>query len=321
MNYKLGIMMSNKQQKSISSIVTGMPTKDGAGVSLTRIIGQPTAQNIDPFLMLDEIRSDNPNNYIAGFPAHPHKGFETLSYMIKGSMEHKDSTGGSGLINSGGVQYMTAGKGIIHSEKPKQDDGLLFGFQLWINLPASEKLTAPRYVDIPADNIPKLIQAAESSDSMITGLTGAGKVSVIAGQLNNVGPLGPVVRNDISMSMFDVTLQNNSTLTVLTSPEKQGVIYVYDGNVLVNGKRVEAKQAALIASTEVNGTEIKYSNADVSQVTNEMELTITSNESSGFLILLANPIGEPIVQYGPFVMNNMAEIDQALKDYQSGQFI
>ncbi|MDA8621664.1 pirin family protein [Psychrosphaera sp.] len=280
-------------KKQITNIMNGMPTQDGAGVNLTRVIGQPALRNLDPFLMLDEIRSDNPNDYIAGFPPHPHKGFETLSYMIQGSMEHNDSTGGHGLITSGGVQYMTAGKGIVHSETPKQDSGLLFGFQLWLNLPSKDKLQPPRYIDIPKQSIPVIDET--------TAIQGKGRIKVIAGQFNGEGEVGPVVRDDIQAEIYDITLTSGSLETRIAN-EKQGFLYVYQGEITINGNKVSTKQIAVLSEGEL--------------------VNINNNDTeAGFLLLAAQPIGEPIVQYGPFVMNKMSEIDTALKDYQSGNFV
>lgn len=279
-------------KKQITRVLNGMPTQDGAGVNLTRAIGQPALRNLDPFLMLDEIRSDNPDDYIAGFPAHPHKGFETLSYMIQGSMEHNDSTGGHGLITSGGVQYMTAGKGIIHSETPKQDSGMLFGFQLWLNLPAKDKLQQPKYIDIPKKDIP-VLNGTEDIGADAT-------IKVIAGKFNGMGAEGPVVRSDIEAEIYDVTL-NKGSLSTNIHNDKRGFIYVYHGKLEINGQVVTAKQIATLGEGEA--------------------IDLVALEESGFLLLAGLPINEPIIQYGPFVMNSMSEIDTALRDYQSGNFV
>ena len=303
--------------KQVSKIMNGMPTQDGAGVNLTRVIGQPALRNLDPFLMLDEIRSDNPDDYIAGFPPHPHKGFETLSYMVQGSMEHNDSTGGHGLITSGGVQYMTAGKGIVHSETPKQDSGMLFGFQLWLNLPSKDKLQAPRYIDIPKENIPIISESPS--------IKGKVQVKVIAGQFNGEGEVGPVVRDDIQAEIYDITLASGVLETSILD-EKCGFIYVYQGEITVNGSKVAAKQVAVLSEGEVINIKNDHADTNFSTQTHSgspigSHVGCSAESEAGFLLLAAKPIGEPIVQYGPFVMNKMSEIDTALKDYQSGHFV
>lgn len=275
--------------KTIQSVMPGMPTSDGAGVNLTRAVGQPNLKNIDPFLMLDEIRSDNPNDYIAGFPPHPHKGFETLTYMLQGSMEHNDSTGGHGLINTGGVQYMTAGKGIIHSETPKQDSGLMWGFQLWMNLPAKDKLQDASYVDISAQQIP------------VVHLNETTELKLIAGQVKPHVEVGPVKRSDIDLQIYDVKTAKSGSASFDFSSTSRGFLYVYQGEVSVNDRVVKAQHVAALTAGET--------------------LQIASTDNSGFLLCVAEPIGEPIVQYGPFVMNTSAEIEQAIRDYQAGVFV
>lgn len=346
--------------KKVGKVLQGLPTSDGAGVNLTRALGQPGLKHIDPFLMLDEIRSDDASDYIAGFPPHPHKGFETLTYMVQGSMEHNDSTGGKGIISSGGVQYMTAGKGIIHSETPQQDSGLMFGFQLWINLPANQKLQAAKYVDIPASQIERLETQGVS-------------ISVIAGQLNAtlhqeskvqsdepkfeetvlISNVGPVIRNDIEMQMYDIRLKkseleaNAQELELYFDQQSQGFVYVYQGDLTLNGHEVHSKQIAKLEAsnlqndnlaTQAEGLNGKreglggkesivisaLASRDRATVVNRTVAEGLDNSQEGevgLLLLMANPINEPIVQYGPFVMNTMAEIDQAIRDYQTGNFV
>ena len=274
------------KQKRVEQVLMSMPTSDGAGVNLRRAIGRAGLRNVDPFLMLDEIRSDDPKDYIAGFPPHPHKGFETLSYMLKGSMAHKDSTGGEGLITSGGVQYMTAGKGIIHSETPKQESGMLWGFQLWINLPAKDKFQDAKYVDIPKDQIPEL------------DLTEHTKAKLIAGKFHQA--VGPVKRDDIGFFMADVTSRETDHQNFEFDNDTRGFVYVYKGHADVNGQQVPAQSIAQLGAGE--------------------RVEIASQKDTGYLLLAATPIEEPIVQYGPFVMNTQAEIDQAVSDYQNGRF-
>jgi hypothetical protein len=275
--------------KRIVQVLPGMPASDGAGVKLTRALGQPRLKHIDPFLMIDEIKSDDPNDYIAGFPSHPHKGFETLTYLMHGSMEHKDSTGGHGLIESGGVQYMTAGKGIIHSETPQQDNGLLWGFQLWVNLPAENKLIDATYVDIGKEQIPTL------------NLNEAVRAKLIAGHIAPFEEVGPVVREDIAMQIYDVESSEASTVTIDLQEAHQGYVYVYKGRVGINGHDVPS--------------------AHIAQFSEGTQLDISMTADAGILIVAGTPIGEPIVQYGPFVMNTMAEIEEAITDFQSGRFV
>jgi redox-sensitive bicupin YhaK (pirin superfamily) len=290
----------------IANVLRGMPASDGAGVNLTRALGQPALKYIDPFLMLDEIKSDDPNDYIAGFPPHPHRGFETLTYLMHGSMEHNDSTGGHGLINSGGVQYMTAGRGIIHSETPKQDKGLLWGFQLWINLHSSEKMVDASYVDIAKQEIPVLNLVNELEQSSDKQDTTNIEVKVIAGNFNDNELTGPVARPDVDLQIYDVSASQASKLHINVRADLQGYLYVYQGNVKANDHSVYETHIAHI-------TQASNSN------TLEETLVLELEENTGVLIALAKPIGEPIVQYGPFVMNSSEEIEQALRDYQSGQ--
>ena len=205
-------------QKTIEKVVTGMPTSDGAGVSLTRIIGQPDLPRLDPFLMLDFFGSDNPGEYIAGFPPHPHRGFQTVTYMLAGKMRHKDSVGNEGVIDAGGIQWMNAGRGIIHEEMPEQEEGLLQGFQLWVNLPAIEKMSAPNYQDIQPDSVPMAhIQNAD--------------VKVLAGAIEGVQ--GPVKTTAVSPTFLDVALKSGPSEIAMNSDES-AFIYVYEGDVVVN---------------------------------------------------------------------------------------
>ena len=335
-NKKLNV---NGPLKEVFKVLPGMPTSDGAGVKLTRALGQGGLKNIDPFLMLDEIRSDVADDYIAGFPPHPHKGFETLTYMIQGSMEHNDSTGGSGLISSGGVQYMTAGKGIIHSETPKQDSGLMFGFQLWINLAAKDKLQEPNYVDIPPEQI-EVVKDRGARVKVIAGqldaqqLTfadvndeGRIKENLASSQsstnyaLSDVRKLsskaGPVKREDINMQMYDVSLVGSEALTLSFDKLSQGFIYVYQGAVEINGKVINEKQIVGLRPSDTTGLDPVGNEVKESVLLSK----IKADDEVGLLVLMGNPINEPIVQYGPFVMNTMKEIDVALKDYQSGNFV
>ena len=266
-----------------------MPTSDGAGVSLTRIIGQPDLPRLDPFLMLDFFGSDNPGEYIAGFPPHPHRGFQTVTYMLAGKMRHKDSVGNEGVIDAGGIQWMNAGRGIIHEEMPEQEEGLLQGFQLWVNLPAKEKMSAPNYQDIQPDSVPT-VQIQNAS------------VKVLAGEVDGVK--GPVKTTAVAPTFLDIDLKGGQCDIALKSNEA-AFLYVYEGNITV-GKGDQA-QKTMLESGELGvlsqqGTRLSFS----------------SEKGSKIIVVSGKPINEPIVQYGPFVMNSQQEIVQAFNDYQSG---
>ncbi|HET8816464.1 MAG TPA: pirin family protein [Pseudidiomarina sp.] len=263
----------------------GMPAQDGAGVKLTRIINQPSLRYQDPFLMLDEFRSDNPNDYIAGFPPHPHRGFVTLTYMLAGRMEHKDSVGNTGVVEAGGAQWMKAAKGIIHAEMPKQEDGLMWGFQLWINLPAKDKLSAAEWADHPADKIPEI----NVHDSTIR---------VIAG--NYGGANGPIQQTEQQFLMMDIKLGQQS-LEVESFGQQTRVLYVYDGDITINGDLLQRGELARLTATDT------------------LHLDSNGTEGASVIMLAGEPIGEPIAQYGPFVMNTQDEIEQAIRDYQAGR--
>jgi hypothetical protein len=264
----------------------GMPTQDGAGVKLTRLIGTPQLQDVDPFLMLDTFRSDNPDDYIAGFPEHPHRGFETLSYMIKGSIAHADNHGGKGLVTDGGVQWMTAGRGVAHSEMPAQTGGQLFGFQLWINLPAAEKMRDPWYADIPASAIP-------SFD--VDGAT----VKLIAGEWS--GHKGPAPERTTQPFIADVTLAANASAGIPVPQAHAGFAYVFEGALEVAGQTIPAGEIGVLS----DGSGL---------------LAGAGSQGARFLIVAGKPIREPIAKYGPFVMNTQDQIRQAIHDYQSGKF-
>jgi hypothetical protein len=263
----------------------GMPAQDGAGVKLTRIVNQPSLRYQDPFLMLDEFRSDNPNDYIAGFPPHPHRGFVTLTYMLAGRMEHKDSNGNTGVVEAGGAQWMKAARGIIHAEMPKQEDGLMWGFQLWINLPAKRKLEAADWADHPQEKLPVIhFERAE--------------VRLVAGEL--AGQKGPIKQDEQKFFMADLRLQPTAKLELASQRQETRLAYVYQGEVSINGQLVPRGELVRLNAQD--------------------DLTLVSGSSeSGVIVLAGNPIGEPIAQYGPFVMNTQAEIEQAIRDYQAGK--
>ncbi|MEX1222094.1 MAG: pirin family protein [Idiomarina sp.] len=271
--------------KAIKGRFRGIPAQDGAGVKLTRVINQPALKHQDPFLMLDEFRSDNPNDYIAGFPPHPHRGFCTLTYMLAGRMEHQDSVGNTGVVEAGGAQWMKAAKGIIHAEMPKQEEGLMWGFQLWLNLPAKDKMSPAEWADHPSDSIPVIAQ------------DGA-EIRLVAGEYN--AEKGPIQQPERRFLMADVRLDANTNTAIETQHQRQRLAYVYQGELTVNGEAVQRGELLQLDSEAT------------------LELT-TSDETAAFILLAAEPIDEPIVQYGPFVMNESHEIEQALRDYQAGR--
>jgi len=272
--------------------VTGLPTTDGAGVRLTRVIGQPALPMLDPFLLLDAFRSDRPEDYLAGFPPHPHRGFETVTYLLAGRLRHKDSTGHEGVIEAGGIQWMTAGKGIVHSEMPEQEDGLLEGFQLWVNLPAEHKLDPPAYQEYPASRIPR-----ESRDAGV-------EVRVIAGTTSH-GTAGPVVQPLTEPLYLDVRLPAGQEF-VETLPESHNAfVYVIEGAagaVHENGQpfRLVRDQLGVLGSGEVVRMQ-------------------AAAEGARFLLVAGKPLSEPVARHGPFVMNTREEIQQAIEDYEHGR--
>jgi len=273
--------------RRIARLVSGMPTQDGAGVKLTRLIGQPQLPDLDPILMLDTFRSDDAKDYIAGFPEHPHRGFETVSYMIQGSIAHRDNHGGKGIVTDGGVQWMTAGRGVAHSEMPAQTGGRMFGFQLWLNLPAAEKLREPWYRDIPASEIPQI------------DLGGGNTAKLIAGEWNGVKGPGP--ERAIAPFIADVTVAANGAVDVPVPAGHAGFIYVFEGAAAVDGETVPAGQIGVLSEGKVLGV-------------------LAAGEGARFLVVAGKPLREPIAKYGPFVMNTPDEIRVAIRDYQSGRF-
>jgi len=275
------------QPRRVTRLVRGLPTSDGAGVRLTRVIGIPELRNLDPFLMLDPFGSEQAADYIAGFPNHPHRGFETVTYMLEGRMRHRDNQGNEGLLTPGSVQWMTAGRGLIHSEMPEQEEGRMSGFQLWINLPAAQKMCPPRYQDIAPERIPE-----------IEPLPGA-RVRVLAGEYGGVR--GPVDAEATAPLYLDIALPAGSALTLPLPAGHTAFAYVFEGRATLAGQAVAQDVMAL------------FSDGDALQV--------EASDAPARLILVAGrPLREPIVQYGPFVMNTTEEIQQAIADYQRGAF-
>ena len=276
--------------RRLQKIVNGMPTSDGGGVSLLRVIGTPMLDFIDPFLMLDEFKNTDPDAYVAGFPDHPHRGFETVSYMKKGRMRHRDSVGNEGVIHDGGVQWMTAGRGVIHSEMPEQNEGMLWGYQLWVNLPASQKMVEPSYQDIQSDGIPEITA---------NGLS----VRIMAGQY--APSEGPVINGASQtrwpVSYMDVMAEPDKAFTHRAADGHNALIFVYEGSLEIDGQRIDAHQLAVLGQNGV-----------VSAMAGE--------EGAGFLLMTGQPIGEPVAKMGPFVMNTQDELRQAVMDFRAGRF-
>jgi len=273
--------------RSLKRVIRSVATSDGAGVKLRRSLGSSQALRHDPFLMLDEFYSDDPNDYLAGFPAHPHRGFETVTYMLDGHMQHKDSGGNTGDLGPGDVQWMSAARGIVHSEMPQQSEGRMRGFQLWLNLPAREKMKPAAYRDISAGEIP------------VVPLANGGSVKVIAGKFQDTA--GPVHGTSTDPYYLDVILPPKASVEIALPSGHNAFLYQYEGSSFIGAKKeaLENRTAALL----IDGDTVRIE---------------AGEEGARVLALAGKPIGEPVVQYGPFVMNTREEIEQALRDYQSG---
>jgi len=277
-----------QRSRSVERLVAGEATSDGAGVRLTRVLTQSLQRRLDPFLMLDAFGSDDPDDYIAGFPDHPHRGFETVTYMIAGRMRHRDSAGHEGLLQDGGVQWMTAGRGVIHSEIPEQRDGVMEGFQLWLNLPGQDKMRAPWYRDFQASDLPRFTTA-----------DGVGVV-VIAGESHGVA--GAVRREGTEPLYLDLHLPAGGRFAQPLPPGHNAFVQVYRGEVSIAGTRVPAQRMAILANT-----------ADADGV------VIEATRDARALLIAGRPLNEPIAQYGPFVMNTQQQLYEALQDYRDGR--
>ena len=274
--------------RTVERLVAGQATSDGAGVKLNRVLTQNLQRRLDPYLMLDAFGSDQPDDYIAGFPDHPHRGFETITYMIAGRMLHRDSAGHEGLLQNGGVQWMTAGKGVIHSEIPQQEEGVMEGFQLWLNLHSSEKMNAPWYRDFQAAELPRLT-TAEGVD-----------VTVIAGESHGVA--GAVTRDITRPTYLDLHLPAGARFEQALPPTHNAFVYVYRGEVTVAGQAVPAGRMAILANdAQADG------------------VVIEAGADAKLLLIAGQPLKEPIAQYGPFVMNTQQEIYQAVSDFREGR--
>ena len=276
------------KSRLVEQLIAGQPTSDGAGVKLTRVLTQDLQRRLDPFLMLDAFGSDHPDDYIAGFPDHPHRGFETITYMIAGRMRHRDSAGHEGLLENGGVQWMTAGKGVIHSEIPQQEAGAMEGFQLWLNLPGRDKMNAPWYRDFKHTELPQFTTSA-----------GVG-VTVIAGASHGVQ--GAVTRDATAPVYLDLHLPAGASFAQTLPPGHNAFVYVYRGEVKVSGQRVPVQRMAVLSNDPA---------AD--------GVVIEASSDAKALLIAGQPLNEPIAQYGPFVMNTKDEIYQALNDFRDGR--
>jgi quercetin 2,3-dioxygenase len=272
--------------RPVTQVMKSLLTSDGAGVTLRRSIGSQMLSELDPFLLLDNFGTDNPDDYIAGFPDHPHRGFETVTYMIKGLMRHRDNTGAEGLLGPGGVQWMTAGRGIVHSEMPEQREGEMSGFQLWVNLPASRKMCEPRYQDIDPGDVPLL--TTENGD----------EIRIIAGSVD--GTEGPINGIAIEPTYLDISLSVGSFHEQAIPAGHTAFAYVLEGQAEIDGQHISTHELAVLG----DGDGVRV-----------------SSTNGGRLILVAGrPFGEPVARYGPFVMNTMDEIRQAVDDFQNGKF-
>jgi redox-sensitive bicupin YhaK (pirin superfamily) len=286
---KSEIAVKTGKIRAVKQVQRGQPTSDGAGVRLNRLIGGAPLPDVDPFLLLDEFRSDNASDYIAGFPEHPHRGFETVTYMLAGRMRHGDNKGHTGRLDAGSVQWMTAGRGILHSEMPEQENGLMWGFQLWVNLPAKDKMTSPRYQEIPPERIP------------VAELAGGVTAKVVAGRLGGVeGPIGGIATDP---SFFDFTLAKGARLDLPVPAGHSVFVYPFEGDIAVGepAKPVDRGSIALLGD-------------------GERVVLAAPTGPARVLLVAGRPLHEPVARYGPFVMNTESEIRQAIVDFQAGRF-
>ena len=276
--------------RQVVRIVRGLPTSDGAGVKLTRVIGQPALDMLDPFLMLDEFRSDSGSDYIAGFPEHPHRGFETVTYMLAGRMRHGDNQGNSGLLTAGSVQWMTAGRGILHSEMPEQEEGLMQGFQLWVNLPVKDKMTAPRYQDVAPERIPEVQLAPGASARVIVG--------------EQAGVRGPVDNVATDPLYLDLHLDAGASAEVDIPAGHNGFVYVYEGQAKVGDGAASGLLRGDLGVLSRDGGKVR----------------IEAPVATRAILVAGRPLNEPVAKYGPFVMNTQQQIIQAVEDFRAGRF-
>lgn len=285
-----GSFQTNSGIRELVSTTPGVPASDGDGVRMTRIIGSRELNMLDPFLLLDAFESDQPEDYIGGFPSHPHRGFETVTYLLAGRMRHKDSAGNEGVIEPGGVQWMTAGRGIVHSEMPEQENGLLMGFQLWVNLPASAKMTVPGYQEFPPSQTP--LERHENGT----------EVRVIAGRTDR-GTEGAVHNQHVEPTYLDVTLSAGNTFKQAIAASDNTFLYLIEGTLAVGGQQTALEQRTLGVLGEGDQVSVE-----------------AGKDGARFLLVSAQPLGEPVARGGPFVMNTREEILQAFDDFQNNRF-
>ena len=282
-------MFPISQPRQVERLVAGQATSDGAGVKLTRVLAQPLQRRLDPFLMLDAFGSDAPGDYIAGFPDHPHRGFETVTYMIKGRMRHRDSAGHEGVVGDGGVQWMTTGRGLIHSEMPEQEDGVMEGFQLWLNLHSTDKMMAPAWHDIPGEQVPEFESAGA-------------RVRVIAGSSHGV--MGAMQRPRTEPLYLDIQLDAGASFAQPLPVDHNGFVYVYRGALQVGGTEVPAQRMAILSNQHAAADGV---------------LLQAGSVPARALLIAGAPLNQPIAQHGPFVMNTREELVQAVQDFQAGR--
>lgn len=274
-------------QRPVAQLIKAQAVREGAGVTVHRTIGTPALRNFDPFLMLDHFGSDDPNQYIAGFPDHPHRGFITLTYMLDGHMLHRDSMGNQGDLHSGAAQWMRAASGVIHSEMPQQTEGLMRGFQLWINLPAAQKMSDPAYQEFAPERIPEVKEPGR-------------RVRVVSGEYSGV--FGPIDDPHTNVQYLDVTLDAGAQFTRKLAKELRALAYVFEGSTQTAASELPRHSLAILGDGD--------------------EFSMTAGpQGARFILVAGRPIGEPIVQYGPFVMNTRDEIEQAMDDFRNGRLV
>ena len=274
--------------RTVERLVAGQATSDGAGVKLTRVLTQDLQRRLDPFLMLDAFGSDKPDDYIAGFPDHPHRGFETVTYMSAGRMLHRDSAGHEGLLENGGVQWMTAGKGVIHSEIPQQEEGVMEGFQLWLNLPSRDKMAAPWYRDFANQDLPQFVSPNGVAVTLIAG--------------TSHGVTGAVTRDGTQPLYLDLHLPAGTRFEQPLPAAHNAFVYVYRGEISISGQAVPTQRMAILG----NGAQTDG-------------VLLEAGSDARVLLIAGKPLNEPIAQYGPFVMNTQQEIHQAIRDFRDGR--
>lgn len=287
-----GQSATHERSRHVTQVIRGQPTSDGAGVRLSRVIGQPVLPMLDPFLLLDAFRSDRPGDYIAGFPPHPHRGFETVTYLLAGRKRHRDNAGHEGVIEPGGIQWMTAARGIVHSEMPEQADGLLEGFQLWVNLPAAHKMDPPAYQEYPAKDIGEELR------------DGGVRVRVIAGETVQ-GTRGPVLQPLTQPLYLDVSLPGGAVFSERLPAGHNAFVYAIDGEPLLD---------------DDSGTQRSLARDELAVLSHGERVSLRAGETGARLLLVAGrPLGEPVARGGPFVMNSAAEVRAAYADYAAGR--